>query len=255
MVSERNRILDLISFVESCGVTVNIGKNKARGNKGYFKVADNSFRIDIAKNLMDDSIVSILAHEFAHFVHYQYDKTLKSLDFIFNSSDIVTEELLAVTVATIPKSTVEPIFKQCDTLKSEIKILKTKLSTLNINAFDIEKKVKKSPLRYLLKYDNVNVFEGFLMKSYSITDLKDDTGINLYIRLKSKQRTLKRLNARITRLNKYYNQPTELFARAFELYVTDKKLLSNIAPTVLNIFEEVILSNKIELLANFVKKY
>ena len=37
MASERNRILDVLNYVESCGIEVNIGKNKARGNKGFFE--------------------------------------------------------------------------------------------------------------------------------------------------------------------------------------------------------------------------
>ena len=37
MVSTRNRILNLVDYIESTGIVVNIGKNKAQGNKGFFK--------------------------------------------------------------------------------------------------------------------------------------------------------------------------------------------------------------------------
>lgn len=252
MASERNRIVDLTNYLEACGIEVNIGKNKARGNKGYFKVRGDSFRIDVAKNQAEDSVINILAHEFAHFVHYEYDKTLKSLDFIFTDSDSLMEELLAVTVATIPKQTVEPLFKQAKLLKDDINVLKLKLNALNLDYEKLEKRIKKSPFKYLLKYDKVKVYEGFYLKSYSIEELIEETDVNLYLHLKSKQRNLRRLNSKISRLNKYYNEPTELFARAFELFISDRKLLLNTAPTVCKMLEEAISSNKISLLTDFV---
>ena len=51
MDSKRNRTLELISYIESQGVVVNIAKNKARGNKGFFLSKCGDYRIDIAKNL------------------------------------------------------------------------------------------------------------------------------------------------------------------------------------------------------------
>ena len=41
MVSERNRIIRLKEYFESLGIEVNIGKNKARGNKGFFRGTNN----------------------------------------------------------------------------------------------------------------------------------------------------------------------------------------------------------------------
>jgi hypothetical protein len=69
--------LDLENYLKSCGIEVYVGKNNARGNKGYFKVKGADFRIDIAKGQSEDVILKTLAHEFAHFVHYYYDKSLK----------------------------------------------------------------------------------------------------------------------------------------------------------------------------------
>ena len=57
-----------LKYIESFGVQVNIGKNKARGNKGYFQAKSSRFRIDIAKNLTEISIIQTLAHEFAHWI-------------------------------------------------------------------------------------------------------------------------------------------------------------------------------------------
>ena len=77
MACERNRIVELIDYLSSLGIDVNIAKNKARGNKGFFRVKEEKFRIDIAKGLSDDAVLSVLIHESAHFIHYQYDKKLK----------------------------------------------------------------------------------------------------------------------------------------------------------------------------------
>ena len=87
MASERNRILDIINYLESLGVKVNLSKNKAQGNKGFFKAVGNSYRIDISKKLNQDEILGVLSHEFAHYVHYKYDKNLKSLSFVFENLD------------------------------------------------------------------------------------------------------------------------------------------------------------------------
>jgi transposase len=75
----------------------------------------------------------------------------------------------------------------------------------------------------------------------------------LYLKLKSKQRALKRVNSKISRLNKYYNSPTELFARSFELYIADSNKLLRIAPNVHKEFEKTLKENKIKLLTGFVK--
>ena len=72
MASERNRILNCVNFLEKQGIRVNIGKNKARGNKGFFKVGRDLYRIDVAKGLDDEVIISTLCHEFSHFIHYNH---------------------------------------------------------------------------------------------------------------------------------------------------------------------------------------
>lgn len=180
MACQRNRIPELVQYLESLGIEVNIGKNKARGNKGFFKVRNKNFRIDIAKGQDEEAILKTLVHEFAHFVHYSYDKTLQSLDFIIQEDDEITEELIQLTVASIPKSSVEPIFKAKEKIKEEIK-----------------------------------------------ETTEDAARMSL-------QKALRRINTRISRLNKYYNSPTELFARAIEMYITNPEEFNIKAPNVAN---------------------
>lgn len=200
MACERNRILELIAYLKSLGIKVNIGKNKARGNQGFFRVKNGEFRIDIAKGLSEESVLRILVHEFIHFVHYNYDKSLKSLDFIFEElNDDLTEEMISLTVHSVSRKSVEPLFKAKEHLKSEIK-----------------------------KSSNV-IFQL------------------------SAKRALNNINSRISRLNRYYNSPTELLARSWEYYIVDKDLVQKKAPGILNCYNDVLNNDKIPMLTNFVK--
>ena len=261
MASERNRILDLIDYVRTCGIVVNFGKNKARGNRGFFKVVGKDFRIDIAKGLSENYILGTISHEFAHYVHYTYDKNLKDLGFVFSlMDDDIVEELLKITVELLPKSSVEPFFKKKEVLEKDINLLMSKLydSCPDFKKSNgvklIENRIKNTDMKYLLKYDMVNVqsITG-AVKKYSIGSLSMDSEIEIYLHLKSKQRALKRLNSRIARLNKYYNLPTELFARAFEMYILNKDKLAQIAPSVYKDINDAIIFGKLPLLCNFVK--
>ena len=62
----------------------------------------------------------------------------------------------------------------------------------------------------------------------------------LYVKIKSKQRMIGRINARISKLNRYYNNPTELFARFFQFYCEDKEAAENFAPTATARFENLL---------------
>lgn len=199
MASKRNRLIDIVSYLQSLGIEVNIAKTKARGNKGFFRVKGNSYRIDIAKGHNDDEIISLLTHEFSHYVHYSYDKTLKSLSFVFEKENQFLEELIQITVETIPKSSVEPLFNA----KKEL-----------------EEKLKSSN--------------------------------NPFIKITT-QKMLNRINSKIYRLNRYYNSPTELFARSFETYITNKDLLRSKAPKLTEYYDNLVGSKKIQLLTDFVE--
>ncbi len=254
MASERNRIINIKKYIESCGVEVNIAKNKARGNKGFFKAKGTDFRIDIAKNQTEDSMLSILAHEFAHYAHYCFDKTLKNLDFVFDKpEEVYLPELLDITVDSIPRHTIEPLFNLKEELKQSIATIQKDLSLRNIDYIRLEQKIKKTKYKYLLSHDRVKVWEGFFCRYYSIAELNDNSDETLFLKLKSKQRALKRVNSKINKLNKYYNSPTELFARSFEMYITDKDRLFKIAPNIYQSYEDMLFQNKNELLKGFIK--
>ena len=240
MVSERNRIIRLKEYFESLGIEVNIGKNKARGNKGFFRGTNNgAYRIDISKNINEEETLSVLLHEFAHFVHFKYDKTLSSLNFAFhNLTELMSEELVNVTVKKIPKNEAKALFDKKDKLSSEIKEMAKQIKQTYPD-FKLSAPYKNFerhfslPLKYLLKYDRIK----FNNAIYSVENLgKDFYELSeeeiLYVKIKSKQRMIGRINGRISKLNRYYNNPTELFARFVELFYSDRKAAEQIAPNV-----------------------
>jgi len=264
MVSERNRIIDLVKYIESCGVTVNLGKNKARGNKGVFRTTNGAYRIDVAKGCDENSMLQVLIHEFTHFIHYSYDKSLKSLDFIIKDNNTeLEEEMLSLTVETISKNSVEPIFKMKKALQSEIKMLVDNLKQIipdfkasEKNKF-LELKINKKPYKHLLKHDVVKVIDFFSTKIYKISELENidpnmENAILYYLQLKSKQRKLNRINSRISKLNKYYNSATELLARSVEIYITNKPLMQQKAPNLLKIYDNIVIENKIPMFTKMV---
>ncbi len=236
MACERNRILELTNYLSSLGIDINISRTKARGHNGIFMHKLNGFRIDISKNLSEEDIVPVMLHEFAHYVHYSYDKNLKSLDFIFGKlSDEQREELIKITVQKVPKEFAQKLYSVKDKVNKEIQLLSKKIKVthkdfkLSESFKPIEKNLS-NPLKYLLKYDRIKYFN----KIYSVDKLDEDFSLNdteiNYIKLKSKQRYLKRVNSKINRLNKYYNNPTELFARFIELYYTNQDEAKKLAP-------------------------
>lgn len=236
MVSERNRIIELKEYFSNLGINVNIGKTKARGHKGIFLHSPEDSRIDIAKNINEADTLSALLHEFAHYVHYSYDKNLKSLSFVFDDfSDDIKEELIKVTVQDVPKEFASQLYNTKDSINNEIKNLSKIIKThypefkLSENNKEIEKSLSL-PVKYLLKYDNVKCFNRLL----SVKNIDEHTNLNEvqknYIKLKSKQRALKRINSKINRLNKYYNNTSELFARFIDAYYTKPDLTKKLAP-------------------------
>ncbi len=258
MAGERNRILKLKEYLNTLGVDVNIGKTRARGNKGIFIGKKDSFRIDISKEIAEDKIFPVIIHEFVHYVHYIYDSSLKSLEFVFGDiSDDLTEELINITVREIPKDFASALFAKKNELSQEIKILGKSIKNQypDFTASRVFKPLERgisSPFKYLLKYDRVRVFN----KIYSIDELDSSeispVHIN-YIRLKSKQRALARINSRISRLNRYYNNPSELLARFCELYFTDIETVYKLAPIAAEKFTNILKMNKIPELTGAAK--
>ena len=235
MAGERNRILELSKYISSFGIDVNIGTTKARGNKGFFTQKQGKFRIDISKNTDSNSRIAVLLHEFAHFVHYNYDKNLKSLDFIFNNcSDDIKEELINVTVQTVPKSFAKELYSKKTELSTNIKAISNTIKLIYPEFKPAGKNTKienkiQFPYKYLINYDRVKYLNSIYsidnIEEYNLTDIQ-----KLYIKLKSAQRGIRRVNSRINRLNQYYKNPTELFARFVELYYTEPQKALKIAP-------------------------
>lgn len=261
MACERNRILNCIKYIESCGVEVNMQKNKARGNKGIFMHKFNQFRIDISKLTDNNEILNILIHEFAHFVHYNYDNKMDNLNFAFgNINDSIRDELINVTVNAVPKKFAEDLFNEKNKINKNIKdyynTLKSADKTFKLSSTSkMIESTLPTPVQYLLRYDNIK----FINRIYTIKNLKNDfpnlTEIQTaYINLKSQQRKLKRINNKISRLNKYYNNSSELFARFVELYINDYQKLIKIAPNATNLFEKQLSNsdNKLAMISDLV---
>lgn len=250
MDSKRNRIINLISYIESKGVEVNINKNKARGNKGFFFVKNKNYRIDISKELGDDEVFSVLLHEFTHYIHYQHDKKLEFPVFVFGEcSDEITEELINITVKSIPKTFAGGLYEKKEKYHEEIKQLVSGIKTFipdfkqSVPSLLIERRLPKIA-RYFLKYDRVNYWG----KIYSLNNLDDSIELNpediLYLKLKSAQRKLRSVNSKISRLNRYYNQPSELLARFVELYFSDSEEAKKLAPIASDFFENFMNKNQ-----------
>lgn len=261
MVSQRNRILNIIEILKTFNIEVNIGKNKARGNRGFFAVSKNFYRIDIAKGLSEELVERTLVHEFAHFVHYINDNSLKSLEFIFPNNDFIMEELLKITVDLVPKDSIKPLFDLKTKVTQEINDLIAQLKQIYFK-FDtnkpfniIEDKIKGTPYKYLLKHDRVKFVNFFQTKIYTVQDFMGDQDVNLYLNLKSKQRTLKRIKSKISRMNKYYNSPTELFARSFEQFIFNPKFLQENTPNLYLLYIKAVEYDKVPEITNFIKNF
>ncbi len=259
MADKRNRILDLVKYLNSLGIVVNVGKNKARGNKGVFINTPKSYRIDVSGKLTEDEILSVLVHEFAHYIHYTYDKSLKSLEFVFSPfDDEILEELISVTVQQIPKDYAESLFCQKELIKQEINevvnVIKKEYHNFKLSSklIDLERKITL-PYKYLLKYDRVNFFGNI----YSVDNVCEQGNFSececAYIKFLSLKRALNRVNSKICKLNKYYNNNSELFARFVEFYFLSYQNTKKIAPNAFIIFDEAVKNNKIKLLNELYK--
>lgn len=265
MACERNRTLQLTDYAKNLGIEVNIGKNNARGNKGFFKASSNNYRIDISKNVSDSDKIGILVHELVHYIHYTYDKTLKSIDFIFDGNyEIFEEDLLKLTVEAVPKEFAADLFSKKKELKNCISDItnnikkyypEIKLSEKNNK---LEKEISKSEYKYLLKYDRVKVLSGFKTKIYSLNTLNTDfpsikSGHADYIKLCSLKRKLNNVNRRISRLNKYYNNPSELLARSLECYALKPEYMKLNTPKLYSYYNNLINSKRIDKLSEIME--
>ena len=244
MACTRNRRLtELIDYIENLGLTVNT-KTKARGNKGFLR----GNRIDVSKKVTDVEVEQVLMHEFAHFVHSQKDKTLKNFNVIFNSdSEQIKDELVKVTNFVDNNSKCSELLEQRNKVAEEIKALES-LIKLEYPDFSrgtkhkkIEQQIKKSKAKYLLKHDRVKVLFWFAYEYFSVERIEKDfpnlprVCVN-YIKLRSLQRKRARISAKIGRLNRYYNNSGELFARFVEGLCKDNDKIKQLAPVTYDRF-------------------
>ena len=257
MAGERDRIVKLASYIESLGIQLNIGKNKAKGNKGIFKTDSKRYRIDVAKNLSDDEMLHVLVHELAHYAHYCNNKSLSSLDFIFKDGfEKFEEDLLKLTVNAIPKDFASQLFNQKAEVKKEIKSISNAIKSiypdikLSIKNNPIEKDIKKTEYKYLMKYDRVKIRYNLSTRIYTIDNLtRDFPDIKpehlSYIKLSSLKRRLNRINSKISRLNRYYNSPTELFARSVECFILNPSYMEKETPELYSYYKDNLYKLKI----------
>lgn len=248
MVSTRDKTVkkELVNYITSLGVKVNT-VTKARGNKGFFKDG----RIDISRTLDDSSAIKTLVHEFAHYVNFRLDKKIKNLEILFCSDDSkLKEELLAVTNFVDENSMCHSLHSEKEKLKSHIKKLaesiKDKYPEFSISEeFKAFKRYARwSNVSYLEKYDRVKLHSWFTHRIYSVASVRKDfpdipDEFVSYLKLRSKQRKRAKISRRINKLNKYYSEPCELFARFIEGLYLDSDMVRELAPTAYNAFVEL----------------
>lgn len=253
MACSRNETLiksELIRYISSLGLTVNT-VTKARGNKGFFKEG----RIDVSKTLDDSSAIRTLIHEYAHYINYKFDKTLSSLSPVFgDESENIKDELLEVTKFVDENALCQKLNAENDSLKNEIKILTDKVQkeypdfSANSELKEFKKYSRWSNIGYLEKYDKVKIHSITSSKVYSIDTIKEDFPdmpevFVDYLKLKSKQRRRNKILRRISKLNKYYSEPCELFARFIEGIYIDINKVKELAPSAYEAFLKLFNKN------------
>lgn len=255
MAEIRNYITkeELVKYLKSLGIDVRLN-TKARGHSGFC----TGRRIDISKDLTDEKAVEVLLHEFAHYVHFKIEpeitKTRGSLQKLFNTHDIseIENELFQITLIVFDNTPIRRMLAIKETLNSKIKTEREFIKSdypefQTTKKFrDFEKFIKYSHARYLLKYDRVLIKGGWFRQDrlLSVKTLSQDfptmpKAFAAYIKMKSFERRRNRLNARISKINRYLKQPTELFARFFELFCTDNEAVKNLAPQAYRRFMEL----------------
>ncbi len=243
----------LIKFLESLDINVNTN-TKARGHQGFFL----KNRIDVSKLLNDERSIEVMVHEFAHYIHSKIEndihKTGGSLEKLFCYADckIIENELKKVTQFVDKSSRMLTLMRMKDETWLEIKthdvIIKKDYPKFQRSKkfCEFDKYIKKSDAKYLLKYDRVKILTPFLKreKIISIANLDSDydmpRAFSSYIKMKSYQRKQSRISRRINKLNKYYNRPSELFARFVEGYFIDRDSVVKLAPYTTLKFNELM---------------
>lgn len=240
MVDTRNKTViktELIEYLTGIGLDIHTS-TKARGNNGFFR----NGRIDVSKKLDDYSAIRVLLHEFAHYFHYLRDEKFKNSYVLFDCDiENFEEELLCVTNFVDENSLCKSLIAEREKVKKSIKNLTANIRSIYPKFSPTEelKQFKRyamwSNLGYLEKHDRVKLVSWFSPKIYSIANVRKDFP-NIpdvfvdYLKLRSNQRKRARITGRISRLNKYYSNPSELFARFVEGLFVDKYMVKELAP-------------------------
>ncbi len=242
---------NVIEFIRECGIEVKTN-TKARGNQGLYQ----KNRIDLSRSIKDDKAIEVLVHEFAHHIHYKIDKDFikngGSLEKLFDTEDIkeIKSELIQVTRLTDKNSRLTVFIDAKEETSKTVKSMQSAIKRdypnfLRSKRFpEFEKYVKNSDAKYLVKYDAVRLMKGFFFKKEQIltvknieTDFPDmPKAFQIYIRLCSLLRKQSKLTRRISKLSKYYEKPTELFARFVAGYFVTPETIETVAPIAVKRF-------------------
>lgn len=245
---------DLIKYFKSLGLEVHTS-TKARGHQGFFM----KNRIDISKNVPQNRVIPTLLHEFAHYIHSKLEKDINktggSLEILFLSQNpLIKEELIKVTHFVDENSLCIRLLEHKARIKDKIKLLENIIKKdypnfLRSKKFkEFDKYIRRSKAKYLLTYDRVKLISGFFgtrEEIFTIETLEKDfpdmkPAFCAYIRLRSAIRKQSRISARINKYKKYYERPTELFARFVEGLYLDKEWTCALAPVSAKIFYNLL---------------
>lgn len=241
----------VINYLRSLNIEVHTN-TKARGNNGIYM----KNRIDVQRGLSEEKAVEVLIHEFAHHIHYGIDKdfnknggTLETLFNINDASEIKKE--LTNLISLIDKNAKLEILTNAknevsEKIKGMQKVIKRDYpGFLRSKKFpEFEKYVKNSDARYLMKYDVVRIKKGFWVKKDIVLTAKNPeihfpdmpVAFQLYIKLCSLQRKQAKISRRINKMRKYYEKPTELFARFVTGYFLNEDYIRDKAPVTFERF-------------------
>ncbi len=246
---------NVIEFLRNCGIEVKTN-TKARGNQGLYQ----KNRIDLSRNIKDDKAIAVLVHEFAHHIHSKIDKDFiknsGTLEKLFDTKDIenIKSELINVTRLTDKNSRLTVFLDAKEETAKTIKSMQSAIKReypdfLRSKKFpEFERYIKNSEAKYLVKYDAIRIMKGFFFKKEHILTVKNlendfpdmPKAFQIYIRLCSMQRKQSKLARRINKLTKYYEKPTELFARYVSGYFMTPETIETVAPATTNRFLELL---------------
>lgn len=222
----------LIKYYKSLGIEVCTNTN-ANGHQGYF----SGNKIEISKKIKKEKIIPTLLHEFSHFIHAKIEKNILdkggTINVLFNLSELekgldlfsktLQEELWQVT-NFVDKNSLCHILTSC--------IIKIDKEIKNL-----ECQIKKD-YPHFMKSKNFEEFYAF-EKENKLVEC-NIPAFAAYIKLKCAQKEKKRICRNINKFKKYYQTPTELFARFVEGLYLDSEAVCKIANKTYHRFFELL---------------